>query len=158
MALVRSDPFREVDRLLQQFASGQSGGRSMAMPMDAYRKGDAFLIRLDLPGMSADSLDLTVEDNVLTVKAERQAPPMNDGIEPVIVERPYGTFSRQMFLGTNLDTEHIRAEYEAGVLTLVIPVAEQAKPRRIEVTAKADQQRLSTAAEPQEVSRGGGDT
>lgn len=143
MALVRSDPFREVDRLFQQLASSQNGSRSMAMPMDAYRKGDSFLIRLDLPGVAADSVDLTVEDNVLTIKVERPAPPMSDGVESVIVERPYGTFTRQMFLGTNLDTEHIRAEYEAGVLTLVIPVAEHAKPRRIEVTARPDHQELS---------------
>jgi HSP20 family protein len=135
MTLVRSDPFREVDRLFQQLLAGQSGARSMAMPMDAYRKDDSFLIRLDLPGLSVDSVDLTVEENVLTIKAERPVPPVSEDVEPVISERPYGTFTRQVFLGTNLDTEHIRAEYEAGALTLVIPVAEHAKPGRIEVTA-----------------------
>lgn len=143
MALVRSDPFREVDRLFQQLLAGQSAARSMAMPMDAYRKDDSFLIRLDLPGVSVDSVDLTVEENVLTINAERPAPPVSQGVEPVISERPYGAFTRQVFLGTNLDTEHIRAEYEAGVLTLVIPVAEHAKPRRIEVTARPDAQQLS---------------
>lgn len=101
------------------------------------------MIRLDLPGVSVESVDLTVEENVLTIKAERPTPPMSEGAEPVIFERPYGTFTRQVFLGTNLDTEHIRAEYEAGVLTLVIPVAEHAKPRRIEVTARPDAQQLS---------------
>ncbi|MHB1582611.1 MAG: Hsp20/alpha crystallin family protein [Acidimicrobiales bacterium] len=142
MALVRSDPFRDVDRLFQQLVGGQPGGRTlgtpMAMPMDAYRKDDSFLIRLDLPGVHPESIDLTVEDNVLTVKAERMAPPATEGIEPVISERPYGTFTRQVFLGANLDTERIQAEYEAGVLTLVIPVAEHAKPRRIAVTHRQD--------------------
>ena len=143
MALVRTDPFRDVDRLFQQLWGAQNGTRFMAMPMDAYRKKDSFLITLDLPGVKADSVDLTVEENVLTIKAERTPPPMSEDIEPVVSERPYGTFTRQVFLGTNLDTEHIRAEYEAGVLTLVIPVAEHAKPRRIEVTAKEDQQAIS---------------
>ena len=105
MALVRSDPFRDVDRFLQQMWAGQNGTRSMAMPMDAYRKDDSFLLRLDLPGVSADSIDLTVEDNVLTVRAERPAPPISEGIEPVISERTYGTFTRQIMLGSNLDTE-----------------------------------------------------
>jgi HSP20 family protein len=146
MALVRSDPFRDVDRLLQQLWSNQnggSGGRPMAMPMDAYRKDDSFLIRLDLPGVQADSIDLTVEENVLTIKAERPVPPKSDGIESMIAERPFGTFTRQVFLGTNLDTENIRADYEAGVLTLAIPVAEQAKPRRIEVMTTSDKRELS---------------
>ncbi len=145
MALVRSDPFRDVDRFFQQLWTGQngSGNRPLAMPMDAFRKDDSFLIRLDLPGVSAESVDLTVEDNVLTIKAERPAPPASENVELVIGERPYGTFTRQVFLGTNLDAEHIRAEYEAGVLTLAIPVAEHAKPRRIEVTERADRQQLS---------------
>lgn len=148
MALVRSDPFRDVDRLFQQLWATQNGntngGRVMAMPMDAYRKDDSFLIRLDLPGVQTDSIDLTVEENVLTIKAERPAPPRSDGIESVIAERPYGTFTRQVFLGTNLDTERIRADYEAGVLTLAIPVAEQAKPRRISVGSQTDKEELPT--------------
>jgi len=145
MALVRSDPFRDVDRLFQQLWGGQggNGARSMAMPMDAYRKDDSFLIRLDLPGVTADEVELTVEDNVLTIRAERPAPPPSEGVESVIAERPYGTFARQVFLGTNLDVEHIQAEYEAGVLTLAIPVAEHAKPRRIEVTERSERQQLS---------------
>lgn len=145
MALVRSDPFRDVDRLFQQLWGAPSGRapRVLAMPMDAYRKDDSFLIRLDLPGVDPESLDLTVEENVLTVRAERPVPPQSDEVESVIAERPYGTFSRQVFLGTNLDTEHIEAEYEAGVLTLVIPVAEHAKPRRISVTRNPDRQQLS---------------
>jgi HSP20 family protein len=147
MALVRSDPFRDVDRLFEQLWGNQNGntssGRMMAMPMDAYRKDDSFLIRVDLPGVHSDSIDLTVEEHVLTIKAERPVPPRPDGIESVIAERPYGTFTRQVFLGTNLDTENIRADYEAGVLTLAIPVAEQAKPRRIEVSTESDREELS---------------
>ncbi len=139
MALVRSDPFRDVDRWFQQlWANQQSGSRSMAMPMDAYRKDDSFLLQLDLPGMKPDSVELTVEDNVLTIKAERPSPPRTEGVESVIAERPFGSFSRQVVLGTNLDTEHIKADYEAGVLTVVIPVAEKAKPRRIEVSTRSD--------------------
>ena len=143
MALVRSDPFRDVDRFLQQIWAGQNGTRPMAMPMDAYRKNDSFLLRMDLPGVSADSIDLTIEDSVLTVRAERPAPPASEGIEPVISERTYGTFTRQVMLGSNLDTDKMRAEYEAGVLTVVLPVAEHAKPRRITVTGPADKQELS---------------
>ena len=146
MALVRSDPFRDADRLFQQLLfSGQNGtgARPLAMPMDAYRKGDSFLIQLDLPGVQADSVELTVEENVLTITAQRPAPPRSDDTEPVITERPYGSFTRQVFLGANLDTESIRAEYQAGVLTVMIPVAEHAKPRRIEITARPDQQQLS---------------
>jgi HSP20 family protein len=148
MALVRSDPFRDVDRLFQQLWGGgasQNGTatRPLAMPMDAYRKDGSFLIRLDLPGVQADSIDLTVEENVLTIKAERPAPPTSENVESVISERPYGSFTRQVFLGENLDTDSIRAEYDAGVLTLSIPVAERAKPRRIEVAARSDQHQLS---------------
>src|ERR1700720_2323457 len=126
MALLGSDPFRDVYRLFQQLWGPQNGARSMAMPMDAYRKDDAFLMRLDLPGIELNSLDLIVEENVLTIKAERSAPLMSEGVDSVISERPFGTFVRQVFLGSNLDTENISAEYEAGVLTLVIPVAERA--------------------------------
>ncbi len=145
MALVRSDPFRDVDRLFQQLAGGWGGsrGQSMAMPMDAYRKEDSVLVRLDLPGVDLESVDLTVEDNVLTIKAERPAPPATEGVDVVISERPYGSFTRQLFLGNNLDSEHIQAEYDAGVLTLVIPVAEQAKPRRIEIAHRNEPHRLA---------------
>jgi len=117
----------------------------MAMPMDAYRKDDSFLLTLDLPGVKPDSVDLTVEDNILTIKAERPAPPDVEGIESVIAERPYGSFSRQVVLGSTLDTEHIHADYEAGVLTVVIPVAEKAKPRRIEVTTGSGQDQITVS-------------
>jgi HSP20 family protein len=143
MALVRSDPFRDIDRLAQQLWGMPNGSRPLAMPMDAYRKGDSFLIQLDVPGVDVDSIELTVEDNVLTVKAERRSPSTGEGIEALVAERPYGTFTRQVFLGDNLDTEHIEAEYQAGVLVLSIPVAPHAKPRRIQVTGSSDKQRLS---------------
>jgi len=112
--------------MAQQLWGLSSGTRSLAMPMDAYRNGDAFLIQFDLPG-----IDPTIEDNVLTVKAERPVPPKENGIERLVSERQYGTFTRQVFLGDNLDSEHIEAEYEAGVLNLSIPVTPHAKPRRI---------------------------
>ena len=142
MALVRSDPFRELDRLAQQVWGLSNGTRSLAMPMDAYRKGDSFLIQFDLPGIDAESIDLTVEDNVLTVKAERPTPPMSEGVEKLVAERVYGTFTRQVFLGDNLDTDKIEANYEQGVLTLSIPVAAHAKPRRIPITNRGEKQQL----------------
>jgi HSP20 family protein len=113
------------------------------MPMDAYRKGDSFLIQFDLPGIDVESIDLTVEDNELTVKAERPSPPMTEGVEKLVAERLYGTFTRQVFLGDNLDTEQIDANYEQGVLTLSIPVAAHAKPRRIPITQRDKKQQLS---------------
>jgi HSP20 family protein len=135
MALVRSDPFRDVDRVFQQLVSDSRHGlRPLAIPMDAFRNGESFLIQLDLPGVSAESVELTVEDNVLTVKAERSAPVRADDVEVLIAERPFGTFTRQVVLGSSLDTQNIEAHYEAGVLTVVIPVAPHAKARRIEVT------------------------
>lgn len=147
MALVRSDPFRDVDRLFQQLWSAQQAGpRPMAMPMDAYRKDDSFLLQLDLPGVAPDSIELTVEENVLTISADRPAPPKGEGVESVIAERTFGTFTRQVVLGKTLDSERIEANYEGGVLTVVIPVAEQAKPRRIEVAVGSDQKQLATSA------------
>jgi HSP20 family protein len=111
--------------------------------MDAYRQGDSFYICLDLPGISPDSIDLTVEQNVLTVRAER-APLQADGAQMIVAERPYGTFTRQVFLGETLDAEHVAADYAAGVLTLTIPVHEAAKPRSIHVTS-SDQKQAVTA-------------
>jgi HSP20 family protein len=134
--LMRTDPFRELDRIAQAFTP-QSGtwSRPAAMPMDAYRQNDEFVVAFDLPGVSADAIELDVERNVLTVKAERR--PAVTGVEMQCAERPLGVFSRQLFLGDGLDTSNISASYDAGVLTLRIPVAEKAKPRRIAV-ATAD--------------------
>jgi HSP20 family protein len=147
MALVRSDPYRDADGLFQQLWNAQqSGPRPMAMPMDAYRKDDSFLLQLDLPGVTPDSIDLTVEDNVLTISAERPAPAEGEGVESVIAERTFGTFTRQIVLGKTLDSERIEASYDGGVLTVAIPVAEQAKSRRIEVAGGSDHKQLATSA------------
>jgi HSP20 family protein len=135
--LMRTDPFRELDRLTQQVL-GATGtlARPAVMPIDAWREGDTFRVEFDLPGVAPDSIDLDVERNVLTVKAER--PPRASDAELIAAERPRGVFSRQLILGDNLDTEHIAASYDAGVLTLQIPVAEQAKPRKIAITSKGE--------------------
>ncbi|HEY4459364.1 MAG TPA: Hsp20/alpha crystallin family protein [Pseudonocardiaceae bacterium] len=137
--LMRTDPFRELDRLTQQFF-GVHGtqSRPAVMPMDAFRDGEEFVVRFDLPGVSPDSIDLDVERNVLTVKAERTS----DGTELQVAERPKGVFSRQLFLGDTLDTDRIEANYDQGVLTLRIPVAAQAKSRKIAVTAGAGAQSI----------------
>ena len=138
--LMRTDPFRELDRLTQQVLG--TAARPAAMPMDAYRKGDSFYIHFDLPGIKTDSIELTVEQNVLTVRADR-APMQAEGAEMIVSERPYGTFTRQVFLGETLDAEHIGADYAAGVLTLTIPVHEAAKPRSIQVTSSEQKQAVT---------------
>ena len=130
--LMRSDPFREFDRLAQQLLGPGTTSRPAVMPMDAWREGDTFIVEFDLPGVRPETLDLDVERNVLTVRAER--PARNGDWEMLASERPTGLFSRQLVLGDNLDLGSVAAEYDAGVLRLRIPVAEQAKPRKIEVT------------------------
>jgi len=134
--LMRSDPFRDFDRLLEQVVGTRS--RPASMPMDAYRSDDMFLVQFDLPGVSPESIDLTVEKNVLTVQADRSRPTGAENVEMVAAERPQGTFSRQLFLGDTLDSDRIDAEYQAGVLTLRIPIAEQAKPRKVEIKSHQD--------------------
>lgn len=129
--LMRTDPFRDLDRLAQQVLG--TPARPAAMPMDAYRHGDEFVVELDLPGVDPGSIDLTVEKNVLTVHAERTRTAL-DGVEMLVGERPQGTFSRQLFLGEGLDTDRIAAAYTDGVLTLRLPIAEKAKPRRVPIT------------------------
>jgi HSP20 family protein len=129
--LMRTDPFRDLDRLAQQVLG--TPARPAAMPIDAYRQNDAFVVELDLPGVDPGSIDLTVEKNVLTVHAERHRA-VGDDTELVVGERPYGTFSRQLFLGESLDADQLSASYADGVLTLRVPVAERAKPRRVEIT------------------------
>ena len=133
MLLRTADPFREFDRLAQQLigATGTTN-RPAVMPMDAWREGDVFVLEFDLPGVAKESIDLDVERNVLTVRAERVAG--NGDWEMLATERPRGLFSRQLVLGDNLDLEHIEAGYDDGVLRLRVPVAERAKPRKIEVS------------------------
>ena len=135
--LMRTDPFRDLDRLTQQ-VFGPSWGttnRPAVMPMDAWREGDQFVIEFDLPGVSPESIDLDVERNVLTIRAERVA--RNGDWEMLASERVRGAFSRQLVLGDNLDLDRIEAGYEGGVLRLLVPVAEKARPRKIQITGSA---------------------
>ena len=129
--LVRTDPFRDFDRLAQQIWG--TTARPAAMPMDAWRDGEQVVVEFDLPGVDLDSVDLDVERNVLTVRAERRGSTGED-TEMIAAERPRGVFSRQLILGDTLDTDRVQASYTAGVLTLRIPVAEKAKPRRIAIS------------------------
>jgi HSP20 family protein len=133
--LMRTDPFRDLERLTQQVLG--TPARPAVMPLDAWREGDRFVVEFDLPGVQLDSLDLDVERNVVTVRAER--PARDENREMVAAERPRGIFSRQLILGDNLDTDKIEAHYDAGVLRLAIPVAEKAKPHKIEVTGNGHQ-------------------
>ena len=134
--LMRSEPFTEVNRIAQQlFGVPQTGtwSRPTAMPADAYRNGDEFVVAFDLPGVDKDAIDIDVERNVLTVRAERRPIDLGDQAVAQLSERPQGVFARQMFLGDALDTDHIDATYANGVLVLRIPIAERAKPRKIAV-------------------------
>lgn len=141
MMLIRTDPFRELDRLTQQVFG--TAARPAAMPMDAWQEDGEFVVAFDLPGVMPDKVDLNVERNVLTVRAERQDP-TQPNVELVVAERPRGVFSRQLILGDTLDTEKIKASYDAGVLTLRIPVREQAKPRKIEIESQSQLHQIET--------------
>jgi HSP20 family protein len=141
--LMRTDPFREFDRLAQQLLGTGTTSRPAVMPMDAWREGDTFVVEFDLPGVRPETLDIDVERNVLTIRAER--PASNGDWEMLAAERPTGLFSRQLVLGDNLDLDHVKADYDAGVLKLTIPVAEKAKPRKIEIgTSDSQQQAISS--------------
>jgi len=129
--LMRTDPFRELDRVAQQVFG--TNARPAAMPIDAYRQGERFLVEFDLPGIDPGSIEMTVERNVLSVHAERRRPDTGE-VELLLGERPHGRFSRQLFLAETLDTDRIAATYADGVLRLEIPVKEQAKPRRVEIS------------------------
>jgi len=147
MTLLRFDPFRELDRLTEQALSvGARMARSM--PIEAVRRGEEFLIYVDLPGVAADDTDVTVERNVVSIKARRTSP-RQDGDEVLLEERPHGEFSRQLLVGDNLDANRLAADLSDGVLTLRIPVSEASKPRRIE---------LGTNREPGQRSSDGSDT
>jgi HSP20 family protein len=136
--LMRTDPFRDLDRFTQQVLG--TAARPAVMPMDAWREGEAFFVEFDLPGIDQDSLDLDIERNVVTVRAQR--PAVDPNREMLATERPRGVFSRQLVLGENLDTERIEASYNEGVLRLCIPVAEKAKPRKITI-GRGDDRRNS---------------
>jgi HSP20 family protein len=141
--LMRTDPFRDLDRLTQQLLG--TTARPVALPMDAYRDGETFVVQFDVPGSSLDSIEITVEQNVLTVQAER-LPVKGGSVEMIFSERSTGKFSRQVFLGETLDAEHITADYTAGVLTLRIPVSEAAKPRKVEISSQDAPRELAAAA------------
>lgn len=142
MVLMRTDPFRELDRLSQQIFG--TAARPAYMPMDAWREGDMFRVEFDLPGVDVDSIDLDVERNVLTVRADR---PMREATgELLAAERPRGVFSRQLVLGDNLDLEKISASYRDGVLRLTIPVAERAKPRKITIDVEGDAETIESGS------------
>lgn len=131
--LMRTDPFRELDRIAQQVFG--TAANPAAMPMDAWREGQEFVVAFDLPGVDVESVNLDVEQRTLTVRADRKVPTGNDA-EMIASERPRGVFRRQLILGDALDADRITASYGAGVLTLRIPVTEEAKPRRIEIETK----------------------
>ena len=140
--LMMSDPFRQLDRLTQQVLG--TAARPAAMALDAWRAGNEFVVAVDLPGVDPGSIDVDVEQNVLTIRAERKDT-LGEGIELIAAERPRGVFSRQLLLGEALDTENVKAGYDGGVLTVRIPVAEKAQPRKIEVTSGAGSQQQISA-------------
>jgi HSP20 family protein len=145
--LMRTDPFRDLDRLTRQLLGTAS--QPAVMPMDAWQEGERFVVEFDLPGMDPDSLDLDVDRNVFTVHAER---PVRESEEEMIAaERPRGVFSRQLFLGENLDTENIDAGYDAGVLRLTIPLAERAKPRKIEINSAESNKEVGHKLESKQI-------
>jgi HSP20 family protein len=130
--LMRTDPFRDFDRLARTWFEPTEAGRAMPMPYDAYRNGDVVVLQMDLPGIDPTTIELTVERNELRVEAERRRDSV-EGRQYLVQERPMGRATRRMFLGENLDTDHLDAEYDHGVLTLRIPLRESAKPRRVSV-------------------------
>jgi HSP20 family protein len=144
--LLRTDPFRELDRLASQVFG--TIARPASMPMDAWREGDRFIIEFDLPAVDPGTVDLDVERNVLTVRAERKSPTGPD-VELIASERPRGVFSRQVMLGDALDADHIEASYHAGVLRLSVPVTEKAKPRKIAIQSGDGQQAITANSQPQ---------
>jgi HSP20 family protein len=128
------DPFRDLDRLTNQLLSGTR--TPAGMPMDVWRSGQRYHVALDLPGVDANSIDITVERGMLTVRAERTVS-FGEGDQVLVAERPQGSFTRQLMLGEGVDQEHIQADYRDGVLMLAIPVAQAAQPRRISVGSES---------------------
>ncbi|KKZ70997.1 Hsp20/alpha crystallin family protein [Streptomyces showdoensis] len=141
--LMRTDPFRELDRLTQQLMGPGTWSKPSVMPLDAYREGDDYVVAFDIPGVTADAIEIDVERNMLTVKAERRPVAKADDVKVELSERPLGVFSRQIMLADTLDTERIAADYEAGVLTLRIPIAERAKPRKISIGVGSNRKEIS---------------
>jgi HSP20 family protein len=149
--LMRFDPFRDLDALTQALAPVAGAHRRNTMAMDAYRDGDRVVVQLDLPGVDPQSIDVTVEKNVLSIGAERK-PEASDAHQVIVSERPQGEFSRQLFLGEGLDAERVEASYDRGVLTVTVPVAAQAKPHKVEITS-SDSSRSVASSDRSETDR-----
>jgi HSP20 family protein len=141
--LMRTDPFRELDRIAQQLVGPGTWSRPSAMAMDAFREGDEYVVAFDIPGVKPEAIDIDVERNMLTVKAERRPVASSDDAQMELSERPLGVFSRQLVLADTLDTERINADYESGVLTLRIPIAERAKPRKVQIGANSSRKEIA---------------
>lgn len=138
--LVRTDPFRELDRWTRQILGDSQPGtwsRPVAMPLDAYSTDDEFIVAFDLPGVTPESIEIDIERNVLTVKAERRPLDLGGNAQMQASERPLGVFSRQLILSDVLDSDNVQAGYDNGVLVLRIPVLEKAKPRKVNVAVNS---------------------
>ncbi|POX37446.1 heat-shock protein Hsp20 [Streptomyces sp. Ru73] len=142
--LMRTDPFREFDRLAQHLMGSGTWSRPAPMPMDAYREDDTYVVAFDLPGVSPEAIEIDVDRNMLTVKAERRPTAEGEKVQLDVSERTLGVFSRRLALADTLDAENITADYDAGVLTLRIPITERAKPRRIAIRGSASDKQLSS--------------
>jgi HSP20 family protein len=129
--LIRTDPIREFDRLAAQVFGTWT--RPTGAPLTAFRDGERFVVRFDLPGVDPETIELDVERNVLSVRAQRETK-LPEGSEVIADERVSGSYTRRLVLSDRLDTDRIEAAYDRGVLTVTIPVAEKAKARRIEIT------------------------
>lgn len=138
MVLFQNDPLRDVDAVLERLAGrGRTVSGTASMAMDAYRRGDNIWVHLDLPGVSAESIDVDLERNVLTVSASREWPSRQED-QMIVSERHQGSYTRQVHLGDSLDAERIEANYVDGVLTLCIPIAARAQPRKITVNTRSE--------------------
>jgi HSP20 family protein len=133
--VLRFDPFRDLDRMTEQLLGVQSGSARAPrfMPMDLYRSGDHYVLHADLPGIDPGSVDVNVQNNVLTIAAERSER-TEEGVQWIASERFAGRYMRQLSLGEGIDSERITATYANGVLTVTLPVAERAKPRKVTVS------------------------
>jgi HSP20 family protein len=137
------DPFRELDRVAGQLLDTRQGPR--LMPMDLYRDGDHYVLNADLPGIDPGSVDIDVDGQLLTIRAERTVR-SQEGVKWIARERSGGSFLRQLNVGQGVDTAGISASYENGVLSVVIPISEKAKPRKIEVQAGAPKTEVAVEA------------
>lgn len=153
--LLRFDPFHEIDRLAEQMVSGTRTARMV--PMDVYRRGEAYVVELDVPGVDSANIDLSIDRNTLTIRAERSAAHREDD-EVLVAERPQGALTRQLVLGDGLDIDGVQADHTDGVLRLTIPVAPSAKPRRVQINAGGSQHEVldvgkSTTDAPRQIER-----